>query len=95
MYSRKKATQSIAHVASSKFSSLSVLDRWWSGSWLCLDMLEGAAVSFDAWSGWTSAYTVRTLLLQLTSFLFDLAPQDHAPQPMPFPKFDRLEGGRF
>ena len=47
------------------------------GTWLCLDMLQGFIGSEDRLSGWSSAYSVRSILLQLQGFLFDLAPQDH------------------
>jgi ubiquitin-protein ligase len=47
------------------------------GSWLCLDMLQGFIGSQDNLAGWSTAYSVRGILLQLQGFLFDFAPQDH------------------
>ena len=47
------------------------------GSWICLDMLEGQWVpnlgdhKNDLYCGWTSAYTMHSILLQLQSFLTD------------------------
>jgi len=45
------------------------------GDWICLDMLQ-AEYNHDAFVGWTSAYSVTSILLQLQSFLFDA----HIPQ---------------
>jgi ubiquitin-protein ligase len=39
------------------------------GSFICLDMLRPAAGN-GAYSGWSSAYSVLSILLQLQSFLF-------------------------
>jgi len=46
---------------------------------LCLDILSSYIGEVDKRAGWSPAYTVRTLLMQLQSFLFefDAAPQDH------------------
>ena len=45
------------------------------GSRLCLDMLENSAGK-GLYEGWTSGYSVLSILLQLQSFLFEL-PHDH------------------
>ena len=47
-------------------------------SWICLDMLQEFEWSSDTeketpYSGWTTAYSVHSILLQLQSFLFDKA----------------------
>lgn len=39
------------------------------GKTLCLDMLEGSGKRYE---GWTSAYTVESILIQLQSFLFEV-----------------------
>ena len=39
------------------------------GSFICLDMLRPAAGN-GAYSGWSSAYSALSILLQLQSFLF-------------------------
>lgn len=46
---------------------------------LCLDILSSYVGFREEYAGWSPAYTVRTLLMQLQSFLFefDAAPQDH------------------
>jgi len=46
---------------------------------LCLDILQSYIGQRTNRAGWSTSYTVRTILLQLQSFLFefDAAPQDH------------------
>ena len=51
------------------------------GRWICLDMLEGQWVPHDHKTqtkkdkgyGWTPAYTIQSILVQLQAFLFDKA----------------------
>jgi hypothetical protein len=49
------------------------------GHYVCLNMLRPPAdVHAEAYSGWSSAYTVHALLMQLSSFLFaENVPQDY------------------
>ena len=42
------------------------------GNTLCLDMLQPRAKNSSLWQGWTSAYTVESILVQLQSFLFEV-----------------------
>ncbi len=44
------------------------------GQTLCLDILD--ATKKELYQGWTSAYTVLTILIQLQSFLFEELPAD-------------------
>jgi len=44
------------------------------GTVLCLDILD--ANQKELYQGWTSAYTVQTILIQLQSFLFEKLPED-------------------
>ena len=56
-----------------------VFDGWRDDGYpyICLDMLKEHTVN-DAYAGWTSAYTVMSLLLQLQSFLFsENVPQEY------------------
>eukprot|EP01114_Cavostelium_apophysatum_P015647 TRINITY_DN4309_c0_g1_i1.p1 TRINITY_DN4309_c0_g1~~TRINITY_DN4309_c0_g1_i1.p1 ORF type:complete len:1000 (-),score=330.36 TRINITY_DN4309_c0_g1_i1:12-2684(-) len=51
------------------------------GSWICLDLLEEAQWSSSEetnkpYTGWSSAYSVQSILLQLQAFLFDKASKD-------------------
>jgi len=40
------------------------------GTWICLDMLE-THYSPERYSGWSSAYSIQSILIQLQSFLFN------------------------
>ena len=44
------------------------------GTSICLDILDGN--NKQIYQGWTSAYTVETILIQLQSFLFEELPTD-------------------
>jgi ubiquitin-conjugating enzyme E2 D/E len=51
------------------------------GSWVCLDMLQEAQWATEEernkpYTGWSSAYSVQSILLQLQAFLFDEAGKD-------------------
>eukprot|EP01125_Pyxidicula_operculata_P013376 TRINITY_DN4433_c0_g1_i2.p1 TRINITY_DN4433_c0_g1~~TRINITY_DN4433_c0_g1_i2.p1 ORF type:complete len:505 (-),score=61.02 TRINITY_DN4433_c0_g1_i2:2047-3561(-) len=46
------------------------------GTWICLDMLQDGYNFDQLFAGWTSAYTVQSVLVQLQSFLFELAPSN-------------------
>lgn len=50
-------------------------------NYICLDMLKPiTAYGSDKYTGWTSAYSVQSILLQLQSFLFDEnVPQEYGP----------------
>ncbi|KAL0488051.1 ubiquitin conjugating enzyme E2 [Acrasis kona] len=48
------------------------------GSWICLDMLETHYTN-ELYSGWSTAYSLSSILLQLQSYLFD--DKDHKDDP--------------
>lgn len=55
-----------------------VFGNWGSnGAWICLDMLKAYTVT-TKYEGWSSVYTLTSILLQLQSFLFsENVPQDY------------------
>jgi len=55
-----------------------VFENWGdSGAWICLDMLKEYTVK-TKYEGWSSVYTLTSILLQLQSFLFsENVPQDY------------------
>jgi ubiquitin-protein ligase len=44
------------------------------GTNICLDILDGT--NKEIYQGWTSAYTIETILIQLQSYLFEELPKD-------------------
>eukprot|EP01043_Picozoa_sp_COSAG02_P041923 COSAG02_NODE_3521_length_6619_cov_27.887117_2_plen_1107_part_00 len=63
------------------------------GHYICLDMLKPATGSI--YSGWSSAYTVLSILLQLQSFLFaEYVPQDDGRRIKSYMISGRPHGGR-
>jgi ubiquitin-protein ligase len=50
------------------------------GSWICLDMLETHYTN-QLYTGWSTAYTTLSILLQLQSYLFDEDEKYFRPQP--------------
>lgn len=50
----------------------------YSGGWICLDLLQDRRISSTYVGGWSPAYDVRSILLNVQSFLFDwMVPQDY------------------